>query len=91
MHAVVVTVTINDPEAAESMLREQVVPTVKEAPGLVTAYWARSNEGRGGSMIVFESEENAQAVADQLRSGPPGNSDAVSVDSIEVREVVAHL
>jgi hypothetical protein len=91
MHAVVVSVTINDPEAAETMLREQVVPTVKQAPGLVTAYWARSDEGRGGSMIVFESEEAASNAAEQLRSGPPGNSDAVTIDSIEVREVVAHL
>jgi len=91
MHAVVVNVTINDPEAANTMLQGEVVPRVKEAPGLVTAYWARSDEGKGGSMIVFESEENAQAAADRLREGPPGNSDAVTIDSIEVREVVAHL
>ena len=91
MHAVVVSVTIKDPEAAQTMLEEQVVPRVKEAPGLVNAYWARSDEGRGGSMIVFESEEAAKAVADQLQSGPPGNSDAVTIDSVEVREVVAHL
>jgi len=91
MHAVVVNVTINDPEAANTMLQGEVVPRVKEAPGLVTAYWARSDEGKGGSMIVFESEENAQAAAARLREGPPGNSDAVTVDSIEVREVVAHL
>ncbi len=91
MHAVVVNVTINDPEAAETMLREHIVPRVKEAPGLVHAYWARSEEGRGGSMIVFESEEAARAVAEEIQGGQAASSEAVSMDSVEVREVVAHL
>ena len=91
MHAVVVSVKINDPEAAQKMLEEQVVPRVKDAPGVVNAYWARSDEGKGGSMIVCESEEAAQAIAEQIQSGPPANSDAVSLDSVEVREVVAHI
>jgi len=92
MHAVVVSVTIKDQEAAQAMLSEQVVPRVKDAPGLVNAYWARSDDGgRGGSMIVFESEEAARAVAEQLQSGPPANSDAVTIESVEVREVVANL
>jgi hypothetical protein len=90
MHAVVVSVTIKDQEAAQAMLTEQIVPRVKEAPGVVNAYWARSDEGHGGSMIVCESEEAAKAVAEQIESGPP-NPDAVSLDSVEVREVVAHV
>ena len=91
MHAVVVNVTIHDGEAATKMLREQVVPRVKEAPGVLNAYWARGDEGRGGSMIVCESEEAAKAVAEQVQSGPPANSDAVTIDSVEVREVVEHI
>lgn len=89
MHAVVVSVTINDVEAAQAMLEGQIVPRVKEASGLVNAYWARSDDGsRGGSMIVFESEEAARAIAEVIQAGPP-NPDAVSLDSVEVREVVA--
>jgi hypothetical protein len=91
MHAVVVSVTIKDQEAAQAMLEEQVVPRVKDAPGVVNAYWARSDAGQGGSMIVCESEEAARAIAEQIQSGPPANSDAVSLDSVEVREVVAHV
>ena len=41
-------------------------------------------------MIVCESEEAAKAIAEQIQGGPP-NPDAVSLESVEVREVVAHL
>ena len=89
MHAVVVRVTINDQGAAEAMLRDQVVPQVSQAPGFVAGYWTRAEDGSNGmSMIVFDSEENAQGAAGRLRDqGPP--SDDVSLDAVEVREVVA--
>lgn len=46
MHAVVVNVTVNDPEAAELALREQLVPRVSHAPGFVTGYWTmKDNTG----------------------------------------------
>jgi hypothetical protein len=41
MHAVVVNLTITDPEAAERALHEQLVPRVSQAPGFVTGYWTR--------------------------------------------------
>jgi len=87
MHAVVVNVTINDVESATEMLKSQVVPQVSQAPGFVAGYWTRSGNS-GLSMAVFESEDAAQAAAERLRSsGPPG--DSVTVDGVEVREVVA--
>jgi hypothetical protein len=86
MHAVVVKVTINDPEAAESALREQVVPGVSQAPGFVAGYWTRKDNG-GLSMLVFESEEAASGMSDRVRGMVP---DAVTLEGIEVREVVAH-
>ena len=89
MHAVVVNVTINDPEAANTMLQEEVVPRVKEAPGLVAAYWARSDQGKGGSMIVFESEEAASTVAQMIES-QMGADEGVDLQGTEVREVVAN-
>ena len=39
MHAVVVSLTITDPEAAEQALHKQLLPRVSQAPGLVTGYW----------------------------------------------------
>jgi hypothetical protein len=38
-------------------------------------------------MIVFESEDAAQAASKQVQSGMP---DAVTLDGVEVREVVAN-
>jgi hypothetical protein len=85
MHAVVTNVTVNDPEAAESQLRE-VVPQVSEVPGFVAGYWARK-DAKGMSMVVFESEEVANGMAERVPSLVP---DAVTFESVEVHEVVAH-
>lgn len=86
MHAVVVRVTIKDPEAATAVLREEVVPQVSQAPGFVAGYWTR--EGNGGlSMIVFESEEAARSASERIPSGMP---EGVELEGIEVREVVAN-
>jgi len=86
VHAVITTVTINDREAAESHLQEQVVPGVKQAPGFVTGYWSRK-ENSGLAMVVFESEEDAGNMAERVPSMLP---DAVTLENVDVREVVAH-
>jgi hypothetical protein len=86
MHAIVVRVTVNDREAGEKLLREQVVPQVSGAPGFVAGYWTR-RDNSGLSMLVFESEEAAQAVAGQIESP---DATAVTIEGVEVREVVAH-
>ena len=90
MHAVVVRVNISDMEAGEKLLHEEVVPAVSQAPGFVAGYWTRSDDGSNGiSLIAFESAEAAQGAAARLRDQGTG-SDAVSLDSVEVREVVAN-
>lgn len=86
MHAVVVKVTVNDVEASVSELREKVVPQVAQAPGFVAGYWTRSGNS-GLSMIVFESEDAATAASERIPATVP---DGVTVDDLEVREVVAH-
>jgi hypothetical protein len=89
MHAVVVMVTVNDPEAATKNLREVVVPAVKQAPGLVTGHWARKDDS-GIGMVIFESEDAANAASERARAMADAD-DAVTVNSVEVREVVASL
>jgi hypothetical protein len=90
MHAVVVRVSIDDPEKAEQGLREQVIPRVKQAPGFVAGYWTRSDDGQDGlSMVLLESEDAARQAAERIRSGGI-TPDTVTLESIEVREVVEH-
>jgi hypothetical protein len=86
MHAVVVKVTIHDQAAATKTLNEQVVPGVSQAPGFVTGYWTRKDNA-GLSMVIFESEEAAEGMSQRMRSIVP---EAVTLESVEVREVAAH-
>jgi hypothetical protein len=89
MHAVVVRVSVGDAEIADKGLRERVVPGVSSAPGFVAGYWTRSEDGSNGlSMLVFESEDTARAIADRFRGGSIV-PETVTVSRIEVREVVA--
>lgn len=86
MHAVVVNLTINDPQAAEKALHEQLVPRVSRAPGFVAGYWTTKDED-ALSIFVFETEDDATAMSREAAAGVPGG---VTLVGIEVREVVAH-
>jgi hypothetical protein len=86
MHAVIVTVTISDNEVAETHLKENVVPGVSQAPGFVAGYWTRKDDS-GVAMVIFESEDAANAMSERVPSMVP---DVVTLGDIEVREVVAH-
>jgi hypothetical protein len=88
MHAVVVKVTIQDFETARKSLREQVVPAVSQAPGFVAGYWTRSEDSSNGiGMILFDAEESARTASDMVAAGATGG---VTLDGVEVREVVEH-
>ncbi len=86
MHAVVVRVNTDDSEAATARLREEVVPRISQAPGFVAGYWTRK-DNTGLSMLVFESEEAATNAEARVRENMP---DVVTLESTEVREVVAN-
>jgi hypothetical protein len=71
------------------MLVDEVVPRVSAAPGFVAGYWTRTgNDDSGLSMIMFETEDQADMAKQMIQQGPP-NPDAVTVEEVEVREVVA--
>jgi hypothetical protein len=86
MHAVVVTVSLSDIETARKNLNEEVVPQVSQAPGFVTGYWTRKDDS-GIAMVIFESEDAAEAMSQRIPSIAP---DVVTVENVEVREVEAH-
>jgi hypothetical protein len=89
MHAVVVRVKIGDVEIARKGLREQIVPRASQAPGFVAGYWTSSEDGHDGlSMLVFESDENARGAVEMINQGAA--PETVTLESVEVREVVEH-
>jgi hypothetical protein len=87
MHAVVATVKINDIDAASAELREQVVPGASAAPGFVAGYWVALPGDIGASIVVFDTEASAKALAANVT--PPPES-AVTLQSVEVGEVMGH-
>jgi hypothetical protein len=87
VHAVVVHSTLHDFDAALTFARDQVVPRVSAAPGLVAGYWVRVAEDKGVSVVVFESEDAARTMAEQVSPPPDGS---VTANTVEVGEVVAH-
>ncbi len=91
MHAVVVNVSIeagHEDEAAQR-LQTDVLPRVKQAPGVVSGHWLLPSDGKGFSLVVFESEAAAQAMVESMSSMPW--PDFVKLDKVEVREVAAQI
>ena len=87
MHAIVFRITISDQKEADRLLHEEFVPFMSQSPGFVAGYWVTTGDNQGTSVIVFESEEAARRVAGQ--AGPP-DTEAFTVESFDIGEVVAH-
>jgi hypothetical protein len=86
MYAVVIPVTFNDYSAATAEL-DGLVPQVSGMPGFVAGYWLSMSKQEGTALIVFDSEDQARALATVVKGTPPG---AVTSGTIEVGEVMAH-
>ncbi len=86
MHAVVLEVSITDFDQARKELDETVVPGVSQAPGFVSGVWVALDGNRGRSIVIFESEEAANAAAGQVRAMARAG---VTVDDVSVGQVVA--
>jgi len=92
MYALVVRVTIHDADRVRGTLNSQVVPQTSSAPGFKTGYWTWPTGGgelNGLSMIIFDSEENARGAGDRIRAIAASAPDDVTLDDVEIREVVA--
>jgi hypothetical protein len=92
MHAVVIRVTIHNADRTREVLNSQVVPQVSGAPGFKTGYWTWSTGGGnldGLSLVVFDSEENARAAGERVSAIAADAPSDVTLESVEVREVVA--
>ncbi len=90
MYAALATVSISDYEHARRILHDDVLPTITDVPGFVSGHWLAPIDGRGLSIMIFETEDEARAMAEQM---PPGRevNEFVTVQSVEVREVAGSV
>jgi len=92
MYALVVRVTIHNVDRTRDVLNSQVVPQVSGAPGFKAGYgtWGTGDgETNGLSMIIFDPEESARGAGDRVSAIAADAPDDVTLDGVEVREVVA--
>jgi hypothetical protein len=84
MHAHVVHVDIQDVGEAVKGLEESVIPNLKQAPGLIGAYFVAVDDSHGVSVAVFDTEEQARTAAPPEGGGSPG----VTIAKVQVGPVV---
>jgi hypothetical protein len=85
----VINVNIKDADSATARLRDDLVPQISGAPGFVAGWWVRLPGDKGTSTIVFESEGDAQHAVEMMRERP-ATDDSVTIESVNVGEVVAN-
>jgi hypothetical protein len=89
MHVVQVKVTILDEEPAQKELRERIVPMVSQIPGFVAGYWLEPVDGKGESLVVFESEDGANKMVQAIKAQQESGQDLpVAFDSVSTRGVL---
>ena len=90
MYATLATVSITDYEHARRILHDDVLPTVADIPGFVSGHWLAPVDGIGMEILIFETEDEARAMAEQMPAGRRIN-DYVTVESVAVREVAGSV
>jgi hypothetical protein len=81
MYAALVTLTIDPeqaPAAAESLVND-ILPTVRSAPGFVAGYWLEPADGHGFSIVLFETRSrHAERLRLQTAGPRPGSPSETS-------------
>jgi hypothetical protein len=91
LHAVLIEVDVAgvDREQGIKALREQIVPAIKAQSGFQSGTWLTGGtDGNGLSLTLWDTEENARAMADRFGTGSSPTANA-SIVRCEVREVAA--
>ncbi len=86
---------VNADESHTATAREQLpktrAPMAKQA-GAKAGYWLAPQGGRGISVLIFDSEDDARKMAAQIKPGQPvGDIPGVTFKTVEVREVLASI
>lgn len=76
-------------EGSGELLAANLLPRVREAPGVVSASFMSDGEGATLNVLVFESEEAARAALQLTRNAPrPG---FLELESADLYRVLAHF
>ena len=94
MYGVVIEVRIvaNREEEARRMVRDMIVPRARAHRGISAGYWLRALHGDVLRAVQFyDSESNALATAEQIRSEGPPPGAPVTLVSVDTYEVIAQV
>jgi heme-degrading monooxygenase HmoA len=85
MFAVLTKVNVPGGDTPEhlKMLKEEVIPGVKSAPGFIAGYWLKPQGDDATALVVFKDEASAKAAAPEEGS-KMGDVTFKKVDIIEV-------
>ena len=93
MHALFVTAHIDegrDEEDGLKFLEAEVLPQLKQLPGVVGGYWLATKDSESLAVVLFDSEAAARQMAEVgLAHAPP--PPGATFGDVEVREVIAHI
>jgi hypothetical protein len=92
MHAVVAVFSRTEKRLEDQhVLRERIVPGVRQSPGFVAGYRTYDYlTGRSHNMLVFETENAAQNMLASVEQNSRGQAEAgLQLDMISVTEVLA--
>jgi hypothetical protein len=95
MYAVLIEVNANDShvEQARNEPPENAAPAARQF-GAKAGYWLAPIDGRGLSVVVFETEDQARQAASMFHVREPpmdGAPEGVTVKSVSVHEVLASV
>jgi heme-degrading monooxygenase HmoA len=94
MHARVMRVALDDVERGVSFVRDQIVPSARQQPGIVAAYWlADRASGQGLAVTIWESEAAMLAADATAREAARSEQKDGAVESaaLDLYEVIAHI
>src|SRR4029434_10914431 len=94
MHAVVIEVRVasDREEEMRGMLRDVIVPRARAHRGISAGYFLRALQGDLLRVVqLFDTEANALATANRIRSEGPPPGAPVTLISVEVDEVIAQV
>lgn len=74
---------------AEALLRERLLPSVKEMEGFVSGTFTRDRAGRWGrSVVIFENEAAAEKAAEAAAAMAPPEGAPLQFRTFDIAEVI---